>query len=293
MTAEYELIDAEKANHSIVDMCDWIRVSRSGYYEWRGRPTSATTERRGRLAEKIVAIFHANHETYGYRRVHAALERSGERVSTELVRQLMREAGLRACQPSPWRPLTTDADHHHRIPDLVARDFGADAPGKKFVGDVTYIPTWEGFLYLATVIDCYSKKVVGWAMADHYRTSLVEAALDMASENRAISQNAIFHSDRGSNYTSGDFALTIRSLGMRQSVGRTGVCWDNAMAESFFGALKNECLNRFEFTDRTKARRQVVRYIEGFYNRRRLHSGLGYMTPQEAEDKYSDLQLVA
>jgi putative transposase len=287
------LIDEEKANHAIFDMCIWLKVSRSGFYEWRGRLTSATIERRERLKAMIATIFHENHETYGYRRIHAVLERSGQQVSPELVRQLMRELGLRACQPRPWRPVTSEADRQHRIPDLVGRDFTADAPGAKFVGDITYIPTWEGFLYLATVIDCFSKKVVGWAMADHYKTPLIEAAIDMAADNVSIAEDAIFHSDRGSNYTSLDFGRKLNKMNMRQSVGRTGVCWDNAMAESFFGALKNEWLNRFEFTSRAKARAQVFKYIEGFYNRRRLHSAHGYKTPQEVEDEYVSLRLVA
>ncbi|MEU8143015.1 IS3 family transposase [Nonomuraea sp. NPDC048901] len=192
-----------------------------------------------------------------------------------------------------WRPVTTDADEHHRIPDLVERDFTAEAPGTKFVGDITYIPTWEGFLYLATVIDCCTKKVVGWAMADHFKTPLIEAAMDMAAVNTSIAEQAIFHSDRGSNYTSEAFARKLAKMGMRQSVGRTGVCWDNAMAESFFSALKNEWLSRFTFATRDKARRQVVRYIEGFYNRKRLHSGLGYRTPQEVEDQHLTLQSAA
>ena len=293
MTAVYELIDAEKANHTIVDMCAWLGVSRSGYYEWRHRPASATAERRERLKALIATIFHAHHETYGYRRVHAVVQRRGERASPELVRQLMRELGLRACQPEPWRPVTTQTGPHRRIPDLIGRDFTASAPGTKLVGDITYIPTWEGFVYLATVIDCFSKKVVGWAMADNFQTPLIEAAIDMAAVDVDITGGAVFHSDRGSNYTSLSFADKLTAMGIRQSVGRTGVCWDNAMAESFFGTLKNEWLSRFEFTDRAKARRQVVRYIEGFYNRQRLHSGLGYKTPQEAEDEYLSRQLAA
>ncbi|MFC4117375.1 IS3 family transposase [Nonomuraea zeae] len=159
--------------------------------------------------------------------------------------------------------------------------------------DITYIPTWEEFLYLATVIDCFSKKVVGWAMADHYKTSLIEAALDMTAVNVRIADEAIFHSDRGSSYTSGVLGEKLKRMGMRQSVGRTGVCWDNAMAESFFSVLKNEWLSRFTFSTRDKARRQVVRYIEGFYNRKRLHSGLGYQTPQEVEDQYLTRQAAA
>ena len=293
MTARYELIDAEKDHHAIVDMCSWLEVSRSGYYEWRNRPVSATGKRHDRLRSVISAVFDANHETYGYRRVHAVLKRSGERAAPELVRRLMRDLGLQACQPRPWRPVTTDADRHHRIPDLVGRDFTAAEPGQKFVGDVTYIPTWEGFLYLATVIDCCTKKVVGWSMADHYRTPLLEAAIDMAASNIEIQEGAVFHSDRGSNYTSMRFAEKLDGMGMCQSVGRTGVCWDNAMAESFFGALKNESLDRFEFTDRAKAKRQVVKYIEGFYNQRRLHSALGYRTPQEVEDERLSHRLAA
>lgn len=268
-------------------------MSRSGYYEWRTRPASATKERRERLKAMITTIFHTHHGTYGHRRVHAALTRSGEHVSTETVRHLMRDLDLTPCQPKPWRPATTDPDRRHRLPDLIRRDFLATTPGTKLVGDITYIPTWEGFLYLATVIDCCTKKVIGWAMADHYQTPLIEAALTMAALNTPLTAGAIFHSDRGSNYTSDAFAQKLKSLNLRQSVGRTGVCWDNAMAESFFSTLKNEWLNRFEFTTRNKARTQVVKYIEGFYNPKRLHSALGYRTPQEIEDEHQQLPLAA
>jgi putative transposase len=163
-------------------MCSWLGVSRSGYYEWRGRPLAATAERRERLKEKIAAVFADSHRTYGYRRIHAALVRSGEQVRDELVRHLMRELGLRACRPRPWRPVTPlPGGSYQGIPDLVRRDFTAGRPGVKLVGAVTYIPTWEGFVYLATVIDCHSKMVVGWAMADHYKTSLVCDAIDSAA----------------------------------------------------------------------------------------------------------------
>ncbi|MEU8347998.1 IS3 family transposase [Spirillospora sp. NPDC048832] len=294
VSAKYELIDAEKADHAIVDMCAWLRVSRSGFYEWRTRPLSATAERRERLKTMIEAIFAANHETYGHRRVHAVLARSGEEASLELVRQLMRELGLQPVQPRPWRPVTTLAGDPGAIPDLVDRDFTATRPGTKLVGDITYIPTWEGFLYLATVIDCHSKMVVGWAMADHFKTSLITAALDSAAGSIRIEEGCIFHSDRGSNYTSDEFGRHLsKKYGMRRSVGRTGVCWDNAMAESFFGALKNEWLNRMVFATRAKARRAVVQYIESFYNRRRLHSANGYRTPLEVHNEYLSRQQAA
>lgn len=293
MTAKFELIDAEKANHKIVKMCDWLEVSRSGYYEWRDRPASATAQRRDLLRDLIAGIFYEHEEVYGYRRVHAELLRRGERCSAELVRVLMRELGLLPAQVRPFTPKLTEQGTFRGIPDLVRRDFTAVRPGVKLVGDITYIPTWEGFCYLATVIDCYSKAVVGWAMADHYRTELITEAIENAVQAFTIEKDAIFHSDRGSNYTSDEFGAVLKRLDIRRSVGRTGICYDNAMAESFFSALKNEWLKRYVFTSRAKARRAVIRYIEGFYNRRRLHSSVGYRTPFEVLDEYTALQSVA
>lgn len=294
MSAKYEFIDGEKAEFSVSKMCSWLKVSRSGYYDWRTRPASATAERRAQLTERIRQVFADAFETYGYRRIHAQLAREGIECSPELVRKLMRAAGLVPCQPGPRRwGLTAADDRAHRIRDLVGRDFCAEVPGTKLVGDITYVPTGEGWLYLATVIDCATKKIVGWATADHFRTELIEAALRAAADQVALVSGAIFHSDRGSNYTSGAFGQVVAELGMRQSVGRTGICYDNAMAESFFAAIKNEWLHRQAWPDRAAARRAIVRYIEGFYNRRRLHSGLGYRTPQEAENRYWELQLAA
>lgn len=293
MSAKFAFIDGEKDNYPISKMCHWLEVSTSGYYEWRDRPPSPAAQRRERLAAMITAIFQANHGAYGYRRIHAVLVRSGEQVGDELVRELMRELDLVACQPRPWRPTTTQADRHHRIPDLVTRDFTAQTPGTKLVGDITYIPTGEGWVYLATVIDCYSKMVIGWSMADHYKTSLIATALDSAAGAIDLQPGCVFHSDRGSNYTSYEFATKISHMNMRQSVGRTGICWDNAMAESFFAALKNEWTNRMTFTTRADARQAVVQYIEGFYNRQRLHSGLDYKTPLEVHNEFLNGQLAA
>lgn len=241
----------------------------------------------------IEAVFEHNHGCYGYRRVHAVLERSGEQVSPELVRALMRELGLAACQPRPYRPTTTIPGDVEGIKDLIGRDFTAERPGTKLVGDITYIKTWEGWLYLATVIDCCSKMVVGWSMADHMKTSLVISAIEMAAGNIEIQQGAVFHSDRGSQYSSAEYRAKLASLGIRSSMGRTGVCWDNAMAESFNGALKNEWVNRMVFVTREKARREIVKYIEGFYNSKRLHSGLDYRTPIEVHQECVNQQLAA
>ena len=200
----------------------------------------------------------------------------------------MRTEGLVACQPRPFRVTTeADAEATAGMPDLLKRDFTAGRPGVKFVGDITYIHSWAGFVYLATVIDCYSKKVAGWSIADHMRTELVEDALKNAAATTLIEPGAIFHSDRGSVYTSADYRALINSLGMRSSMGRTEVCWDNAMAESFFSALKNERVYRTVYPTKARARRDVIAYIEGFYNSRRRHSALGYKTPNDVHYGYT------
>ncbi len=282
MSEKYEFIDGLKCAYKIVHMCRWLTVSTSGFYDWLDRPASATAARRAALTELIVEIFADSDETYGYRRVHAQLGRQGVQAGLELVRALMGAAGLVACQPRPWRHSLTQADGEaDAIPDLVQRDFTADAPGVKLVGDITYIPTWQGWLYLATVIDCHTKAVIGYAMADHYKTSLISDAIDSAARTYPLVEGAIFHSDRGSNYTSGRFAVKLDSLAIRQSVGRTGICYDNAMAESFFAVLKNELVHRTAYPTRQHARIDIARYIEFRYNTRRIHSALNYRTPQE------------
>jgi transposase InsO family protein len=293
----YEFIDAEYATGpaapAIMLMCRWLEVSKSGYYEWRSRPESATAKRREELKLLVTKAFDDSDGTYGYRRVWWQLARWGVRAGPELVRALMRELGLVACQPRPWRPATTQQGQAGPIPDLVNRDFTADAPGRKMVGDITYIPTWEGWVYLATVIDCATRKVAGWAMDDNYRTPLITSAMDMAARNLDLPADAVFHSDRGSNYTSAEFAAALERLGIRQSVGRTGICYDNALAESFNAALKVERVHRTAYPTRKKAKEDIARYIELRYNRMRLHSGLGYRTPQEALDEYLNRQLAA
>jgi putative transposase len=293
----YEFIDAEYATGNnaltVLQMCVWLGVSGSGFYERRSRPESATARRREELRLLIKKAFDDSDGTYGHRRVWAQLARWGVRAGLELVRALMRELGLVACQPRPWRPATTQQGAVGPIPDLVNRDFSAEVPGQKMVGDITYIPTWEGWLYLAAVIDCATRKVVGWAMDDNYRTPLISAAIGMAARNTDLPAGAVFHSDRGSNYTSGEFADVLEGLGIRQSVGRTGICFDNALAESFNAAVKVERVHRTVYPTRRKAREDIAGYIELRYNRTRLHSALGYRTPQEAHDEYLNRQLAA
>jgi transposase InsO family protein len=293
VTERYEFIDGEKAHFPITRMCVWLDVSTSGFHDWRTRPNSATVERREELKLIIHQVFDESDGTYGYRRVHAALTRGGVIAGPELVRALMRELELVACQPRPWRRTTLPGQRNPDVPDLVGRDFSAAEPGRKLVGDITYIHTWEGFLFLATVIDRHTRMVVGWSMADHMRTSLIVDALDMAAGNIELKEDCIFHSDRGSQYTSAEFQQKLTGMRLRASMGRTGICWDNAAAESFFGALKNELIYRTTFPTREHARKAIARYVEVFYNRKRLHSAIDYKTPIEVLNEYEEAQLAA
>lgn len=284
--SKYEYIDSQKNDpaqtNPVWKMCRWLAVSTSGFYDWVKRPQSATAARRQLLAGRVRGFFTASDGTYGYRRIHADLAAESIECSPELVRQIMRQEHLVPCQPRPFRVTTQpDTEAATGVPDLLERDFTAQRPGVKFVGDITYIHTWQGFIYLATVIDCCSKKVVGWAIADHMRTALVAEALENAAATTWIAPEAIWHSDRGSVYTSAAFRALVISLGMRSSMGRTGVCWDNAMAESFFSALKNERVHRTVYATKAQARRDVIAYIEGFYNSRRRHSALNYQRPND------------
>jgi len=293
----YEFIDAEYASRetapAITQMCAWLEVSKSGFYDWRSRPESATAKRQEKLKLLIKRIFDDSDGTYGYRRITEQLARCRVHVGAELVRKLMRALGLVACQPRPWRPSTTQQGRAGPIPDLVNRDFTAQVPGGKMVGDITYIPTWQGWAFLATVIDCATRKVIGWTVDDNYRTSLITSAIQKAARNVDLPADAIFHSDRGSNYTSAEFAAVLNGLGIRQSVGRTGSCFDNALAESFNAAVKVERVHRTAYPTVRKAREDIARYIELRYNRTRLHSALGYRTPQEVHDEYLNRQRAA
>lgn len=302
MSEKYTLIAVEKADRSspfsVVVMCSVLAVSTSAFYAWLTGEPSARELRRAKIGVHVQAAFDAGRGTYGVRRVHAVLRRSDDpevaTASPRIVRDIMREKGLRACQPRAYKA-TTVQDRHAEpaIADHVGRDFTAPAPGTKLVGDITYVRTWEGWLYLATVIDCHTKAVVGWSMAEHMRTDLVCAAVTMAAGNVTLAKGAVFHSDRGTQYTSAQFAAHLADHNITGSMGRTGICWDNAMAESFFGALKNELVYRTVFPTREKARRAIAEYIEVFYNRQRLHSALGYRTPLEAANEHQQNVLLA
>lgn len=300
MTEKFEFIDAERAAAeeavelpTVSRICALLEVSKSGYYEWRQRPESVTQRRRELLADTIAALFQLFNATYGYRRIHAELLRAGERVGPELVRKLMREMGLITVQPRPFRTTTEPDPDAPDTVDLVKRDFTASRPGTKVVGDITYIRTWQGWLYLAVLTDCATREVIGYAMAEHMRTELVCDAVAMAMRNGRLEADCIMHSDRGTQYTSTEYREKLVELGLRHSVGRTGQCWDNALAESFFASLKNERVHHMVYPTRKAAKEDIARYIELFYNHRRIHSALGYRTPYEVRTEYLNSQLAA
>ena len=302
MSEKYAFIAAERADEdaasaadapSIAQMTGWLGVSKSGYYDWLGRAPSTAARRRKDLAIKIQTLFDSFGGTYGYRRIHAELIRGGEQAGPELVRRLMREMSLVPVQPRPYKRTTVPDTDTAYAPDRVQRDFTAQRPGIKLVGDITCIRTWQGWLYLATVIDCFSKEVIGWSTASHMRTELVTDALHMAARNHVLEDKCIMHSDRGSQYTSADYVKTLSKLGLRHSLGRTGICWDNALAESFFASLKNERVHHMVYPTRKKAHDDIARYIELFYNRRRIHSALHYRTPHEVRNEYMNSQAAA
>ncbi len=273
---------AEKANYPLTWMCAQLGVPRSTYYAWVDRigTLTATAARRADLAEQVRACFEASRQTYGCRRITAELNRRGVPCSVGLVADLMRERNLQAVQPRAWRRTTLPGDRAE-VPDRIERDFAAAAPGDRLVGDITYLHTAQGWLYLAVVLDLATRMVVGWQTAEHMRTSLVTDALAMAAGNGFVRPGTVFHSDRGAQYTSAEFARWCSARRVHTSMGRTGVCWDNAAAESFFATLKNEMYYQHVFPTRARARFAVAEYIEVFYNRKRLHSTLGYRTPAE------------
>lgn len=283
----FSYIHVEKAHHSIRALCRNLDVTPSGYHAWAGREPSAREREDEVLSTHIRAIHKGSRGVYGSPRVHAQLHRDGFSASRKRVVRLMRREGLRGLTPRRWRS-TTDSDHDHAVsPNLLERDFTAEAPNRAWVSDITYIRTWEGWVYLAVILDLYSRRVVGWAAADHMRTELVVEALQMAVRRRQPGEGLVFHTDRGSQYASGEFQHQLESHGMRGSMSARGDCYDNAVAESFFGSLKSELVDRQPWATRRRVIEALGEYIEVFYDSQRLHSTLGYRTPAEVERAWS------
>jgi putative transposase len=290
---KFAAITAEKANFPVAWMCRQFNVSTSGYYAWLSRPKSARQVADDALVVAIKDVHRGHCVVYGSPRVHRELRRRGHCVGRHRVARLMRSRGI-CGQVRTRRVKTTDSAHKLPVADNVLdRNFSASGPNQKWVGDISYIPTEEGWLYLAIVLDLFSRKVVGWAMDDNMRTQLVARALNMAIQTRRPSPGLLFHSDRGSQYASEEHQELLEKNQMICSMSRKAECWDNSPMESFFGTLKQELVYLTIFKTRKEAKTAIFEYIEAFYNRQRLHSTLGFMAPQEYETISADEVLAA
>jgi putative transposase len=279
----FRFIDEHRSRWSIRLLCRTLEVSPAGYYAWRQRPTSARQQRRDILAVEIRTIHAEVKARYGSPRIHAELNARGRDCCVNTVANLMRDAGIAAKTARKFR-CTTDSNHDLPVADnLLDRRFDPAAPNESWVADITYVPTREGWLYLAAVEDLYSRRVVGWSMADHLESRLVVDALKMAVQQRWPDEGLLAHSDRGSQYASEHYRQLLARNGIECSMSRRANCWDNAPMESFFASLKKELVHDADFATRAEARAAIFEYIEVFYNTKRRHSSLGYVSPAEYE----------
>ena len=275
---------ANRANYPIATQCRVLAVSASGYYAWLLRPPSARRVIDEMLLERIRAIHSKSRGTYGAPRIHAELVDEGWCIGRKRVARLMHEAGLEGVSRRKWISTTQRRPDARPAPDLVKRDFTADKPDQLYVADITYIPTWAGFLFFAVVLDVCTRRVVGWAMANHLRTELVLDALNMALQQRQPA-NVIHHSDQGTQYTSIAFGRRCKQAGVRPSMGSVGDCYDNAMCESFFATLECELIDRTTFRTHAEAKLAIFEFIEGWYNPHRRHSSIDYLSPINYEKR--------
>jgi putative transposase len=284
---------ADSESYPVSFMCTELGVSRSGYYAWRGRGVSDRARTDAGLTALIKTVHARLRGNPGVRRIHAELAALGHRLSRKRVWRLMKAAGLRGRHPKAWKRTTIPGDSPVPAPDLIGRDFTAAGPNRRWCGDITYIKTWDGWAYLATVIDLHSRAVVGFAIADHMRTELVTAALDMAISARRPPATVIFHSDRGTQYTSSEFDRYCKKNKIRRSLGRTGTCYDNAVSESLFATYKKELIHTRPWPTITDLRERSVDWINNYYNTIRRHSTLGYLTPREYELGFTHINQLA
>jgi transposase InsO family protein len=286
----FGFIHAEKENHSVRRMCRALKVSPSGYYAWAARPVSKRQQRDQVLLTHIRAAHHASRGTYGSPRVHAELQDQGFETGRKRIARLMRQHGISARGRRRFR-CTTDSNHRQPVaPNVLARDFEPEGPDQVWATDITYVWTWQGWLYLAVILDLFSRRVVGLAAAEHMRTGLVLAALSQALGRRQPNRGLLHHSDRGSQYASDGYQAELDRRGIVCSMSRRGDCYDNAVVESFFGTLKTELLGRRPWQTRKAAKRAITEYIEAFYNPHRRHSATGYQSPIEYERSYRQQQ---
>jgi transposase InsO family protein len=282
----FRFIEDHRDTYPVRLMCAVLEVSPAGYYAWRERPLSARAASNSTLLAEIRQVHHDSGQRYGSPRVHAALRTQGRGASRGRIERLMRRYGIRAIMARPRRVRTTDSRHDLPIaPNLIARDFTAAAPNRVWLADITYIPTAEGWLYLAAVMDLFSRKIVGWAMRDHMRVELVSSALTMAVRQQRPGAGLIHHSDRGVQYASHEYRAALAAADVTASMSRKADCYDNAPMESFFHTLKTELVHHHQYQTCAEAQRDIFAFIEGFYNRTRLHSAIGYIAPTEMELK--------
>jgi len=282
----FRFIEDRRADYPVTILCDVLGVSPAGYYAWRARPESRRAAADRELVEDIRRVHRDTRGRYGSPRIHVELKAQGRGVSRGRIERLMRHHGIRAIMARPRRVRTTDSRHGLPIaPNLLGRNFFAAAPNRIWLADITYIETDQGWLYLAAVMDLYSRRIVGWAMADHLRADLPLAALKMAISGQRPGAGLIHHSDRGVQYASADYRKVMQSAGFRASMSRKADCYDNAPMESFFHTLKTELVHHRHYATRAEAKRDIFAYIEGFYNRTRRHSAIGYISPIEMEPK--------
>jgi putative transposase len=277
---------AKENNHySIEKMCRILHVSRSGYYHWLGRDKSIRKKKNDDLKEKICTIYEQSKKRYGSPRIHQTLRNQGIRCSKKRVERLMNEMGIHARYKRKFK-LTTNSKHNYPVaPNLLNRMFQVDTKNRVWVADITYIRTWEGWLYLATVMDLFSRRIVGWAMSETMSAELAVSALKMAIQRRKPPNGLMHHSDRGVQYASKAYQKVLKKHGMVCSMSRKGNCWDNAPAESFFSTLKTECIGNKVYLSRSQAKREIFEYIEIDYNRKRIHSSIGNMPPEFFENQ--------
>jgi putative transposase len=284
---KFAFIHAEKAFFPVAALCRVLGVTRQGYYAFAKRPASARTDRERRLRDRLRELHTESRGTYGSPRLHAALRREGTRVSKNRVERVLRSMGLQGRSRRRWRATTRANPAHPVEGNTVARDFSASGPNQRWVTDISYVWTDEGWCYLAVILDLFSRAVVGWALDTSLSTRLPLAALDMAIRRRHPASGLLHHSDRGCQYTSAEYRAALAELGVTVSMSRKGNCWDNAVAESFFATLKGELVYRRNWSTRLELRAATFEYIEAFYNRQRLHSSIGYKTPAEIESEHA------
>jgi putative transposase len=282
----FRFVEQEKARYPVRILCTALGVSPSGYYAWRSRGPSARSRSDAELAEKIRRFHARSRGTYGVPRIHADLADAGHHVSRKRVARLMARDHLAGVHRRRFVRTTIRDEDAAPFPDLVNRDFRASGPDRLWVADITELPTRSGSCYLASIVDAFSRRVVGWSMATHMRTELVTAALDMAVARRRPGEGLVHHSDHGSQYTSLAFGRRLRESGIAASMGSVGDCYDNAMAESFFATLETELIDRSDWASPAEAKAAVFEYIEVFYNRIRRHSSLGNVSPEQFEERY-------